>query len=298
MARLEYDYDALVPASPPRFSLVSQAQRVVDGDDGQGNRWAGGFVFWPEVCHANGSVFWQCAGDGGADSSAKTIPSGRPPLVHYTPYTAWVGEQCAPVGGNQAWFIPRATRALAACVSTVIEKELWDGAVATTAAFPNRYLNMVGSVNNLESNAPLGVISAVAEMEQALAACSCGGQHMIHAQPRTVTHMVAEHLVRADGNRLRTELGTIVVPGGGYSGSGPNGEPTGHANHSWIYGTSMVSVFLGPVTILPRTIDEALNRETNLVEYRAERDVAAVWDGCCHIGVKVDHTATRTAYGS
>ena len=65
--------------------------------------------------------------------------------------------------------------------------------------------------------------------------------------------------------------------GVGYDGSDPDGnvDPTGET--AWAYATSMVEIKLGRATLLPGAgeIAAAIDRSTNLAEWRAERPVAA-----------------------
>jgi hypothetical protein len=89
-----------------------------------------------------------------------------------------------------------------------------------------------------------------------------------------------------NGQRLTTTLGDhVVVPGTGYTGAGPNGEASS-AFHSWIYGTSMVEVLLGP--IVPVGVgSEVVNRTTNQMTVRVEQMALAHWDRQAHIAIPV-----------
>jgi hypothetical protein len=265
---------------------VQSANTPVTGSDlFDGQRWTTGLSWMPEACGIGGT-HWICPPAGGSAAAAKTVD---PALVlgasTYKPVTIWTGDSCSPVGKGAEEIRARAERQLAACESKYIERELWLGTAAIARNEPNAYLAMNGTVDVVGQN--MGIVLALAELEQALTECSCGGVGMIHAQARTVTHWVREQLVHREGNTFVTELGTIVVVGSGYNGQSPTGTAATETK-SWAYATGMVTVLRGETKVIPSNVSEALDRSTNTITYRAEREVAAVFDPCCHLGVSVD----------
>lgn len=279
-----------LPASPPRVSLLSSAQIVPNSETDV--RWTQGIRWSPEEClPETDSLWWACVEEGGdAPDFEKETGAGQL-IEEYQPFVAWAGDACSPFGWNERDYQGRARRKLLANESRIIEAELWTGARAATAGYPNRFLADAGRVTQLESGVRTPHASALAELESALAECG-GGDHMIHAMPRLVSLWSRNGMVTPspDGRVLRTALGTVVVPGAGYNGSGPGGSPAeGDRDDSWAYGTGMVRVWRGPVVVLPGDFASAVDRETNLVTFRAERFVAATWDQCCHVGIRVNH---------
>lgn len=277
---------ALVPASPPRYgSLVQSANTPVTGsNEYDGQRWTTGLAWMPEACGIGGT-HWICPPGGGSAAPAKTVDQAKVlGAVTYKPVTIWTGDQCTLVGKGVDELRARAERQLAACESKFIEKELSAGTAALARNEPNAYLAMNGTVSVVGQH--MGIVLALAELEQALAECSCGGVGMIHAQPRVVTHWVNERLVHREGTTLVTELGTVVVSGSGYNGASPTGTASTETL-SWAYATGMVTVLRGEITVLPANVGDGLT-STNQITYRAEREVAAVFDPCCHLGVSVD----------
>jgi hypothetical protein len=292
------DVDPLVAAAPPSHSLIKAALTPNAPADAH---WIDGIQWRPDPCDPGGG-WWDCPADGGDPPDDKTIADEqRQAWESYRPWVLWVGDACSPVGDRE--FVARARRMLVAVESHRIARELWTGSYATSAAFPNRYLSQAGEVALVEGGAAVGHISALAALEQALGDCSPAGEKMIHCTRRTLTHWAHQGLVEREGNSgvVRTIAGTVVVADTGYPGTGPGetytpGEST--ADTDWAYGTSQVVVFRSPVTVVPESESEAVNRATNLVEFRAEESVAAVWDGCCHVGVRVDHTTATSTTGS
>ena len=273
------------PAAPPILSLLSSAEVVVETE-----RWEGGFSHEPEVCGAGvtGS-FDPCV------VHTKEVATGTG-SIDVEPFGVFAGDSCSPYGLAARDFLGRARRKLASCESNLIESELWRGTLARAATpdWPNKYLAHLDS--DVLTDSPTTPRRALACLEQALAECNCGSQGMIHAMPQIVTEWVAEGFLRrvtVDGReQLHTYLDTIVVPGSGYDGSGPpgvvDGPPTSAADGSiWAYATGMVHIRLAPVVVTPSSNEEALDRVTNLITYRAERLVAATFD-CCHAAVELD----------
>ena len=266
-----------VPLAPPRVSLLSSADVTTNGD-----RWQAGLAWRPEACEPpTNPYWWTCADTGGAAPATTKVSQDPEAVVRYRPVDVWVGVKCGNMAAGDE-FEREARRALEAFQSFLIERELWTGAIATLASFDNDFLMNAPTAINGAALTPY--VTALGELEQALATCQPGQVGMIHAQPRTVTTWIQNGLVTPEpnGRRLRTALGTIVVPGAGYPGTG-TGLAAATKDASFAYGTGLVRVFLGPVEVFP---DFERSQNTQIV--RAERAVAAVMDECCLVSVQVD----------
>ena len=79
---------------------------------------------------------------------------------------------------------------------------------------------------------------------------------MIHCTPQVLTHLVDRGSVIKEGNVWVTPMGHIVVADAGYSGDGPDADAA-DSTSQWMYGTSLLSVILGPVEIIPGTLEDA-----------------------------------------
>ncbi len=313
----------LFRATPPALSLLTVPGVVVSPAEEQSmgllgpngaRRWMNGVNVEPEACSvsldldtatADFPYWWSCpsgttnpvtalSGLGGV----KAIGDG-PDAVHAEPYTAWVGFQCRPVGGSDARNVEvdaRIRRKLLACLPAIVEHELWTGQIADLMDADTPYLADQATADDVGGY--YGFVTALAEIEQALADCSCSGRHMIHAQRRVVTAWRMHNLVSLAPTRdhLLTELGTIVVAGAGYPGTGPLGTDPSYSN-SWAYGTGMVRVFVGPIDV--NTTDlSTVDRSTNLAELRAETSALAIFSPCCHVAAHVNLCDTSCGGGS
>lgn len=240
-----------------------------------------GFAVNPENCGASGVE----ALDPCAVVATRTI-SENAEMVQAWAFNAWAGDKCAPWELGRDWR-GRARRQLAASLSYQVAAELWTGASAAAMSAPNRSLASVDSdVLTAGATSPT---DALAVLEYGLGDCMHGARGVIHATRHAATYWAQLGLLRREGNQLLTFLDTIVVADAGYDGSGPDGQAAQDGSQ-WAYATGIPIVRLGPERTIPDGDDvgAALNRSTNLIEYRAERRAAVGWDGCCHLAAELD----------
>lgn len=295
-----------LPSAPPTVSLLSSALVVPDAELPRG--WENGLEWQPEKGGLDTTgdypYWWVCPEGAGATAEA-TVSGGikktyaQPSLRRVRPVVAHTGDKSSTFqefGPDKADGSPegrreRARHVLEANLSRIVENELWTGTRATAAGFPNDFL--ANAPTALNGGAATGIVPALSELEQAVAEHDETGVGMIHAQPRVVTAWRTLQLVEPDasGKRLRTILGTLVVPGGGYPGSG-TGLAAGTVTSSWAYATGMVRVALGAEQLVPNDDAEATNRDVDDVTYRAERNFAVAWEGNTKHAVKVNLAST------
>lgn len=255
------------PVAPPRVGLVASARAVTEPDE----RWINGFTWAPENC-SEGVIVDPC------DANPSKNISANPDVSTFDPYVIVAGDKCSPF--QERDYKSRAQRKLLACESKAIEKEFWTGTQAQSSGWTgNRYLAS-NAADDLSGGSAVTPLEALACLEQYLGDCVCGGVGMIHATRSTVLIWSQYNVLIREGNIITTINGTIVVPGAGYDGSGPDGDAATDGN-VWAYATGLVEVRRSAIAVFPDTMAEALNRMTNLVEFRVERMAAATWDGCC-----------------
>lgn len=269
------------PPVPSRYGLLKAADSVgrlfetADAAD-----WGNGYGYEPDPCGLiPGGIGDPCA----PGTKALDVGDG-PTAVDVDTFFIWDGYACTTLGGVPRDWDARARRKLVACQSKRIEDEFWTGTQSTDAEWGNRFLASPTSDVVNPSNASVSVTDGIACLEQGLADCGCGGLGMIHVTPATATHMANAQLLDRDASGiLTTKLGTIVVPGAGYDGSGPNGEAAA-AGAVWAYATGVVTVRLGPVDV-----HRYPDRSVNTMLVRAERIVGVDFDGCCLLAAELDH---------
>jgi hypothetical protein len=124
------------------------------------------------------------------------------------------------------------------------------------------------------------VAVALGAVEAQLASCY-GGQGVIHIPYSALPTFVARGLVKQEsvGGSIYTSAGNKVVPGLGYTGSGPDGSAAA-AGTSWIYGTGPVFGYRSEV--FARPFPSTFDRSENTVRYLASRTYLLGF-GCCHV---------------
>lgn len=262
-------------------------------------RWIDGFQFLPDDC-TGGHIVDPCQVGASADtidarSQVADIVGPIQPYIVEASDTAstWLPE----------WYrLARAKRKLLAVQASVIEREFWSGTKATSQSWANnQFLTKAAGLTVLQSGAAVGTVDALAALEQAIVDGSPYGKGMIHASPRLATHWTYNGLVEAvpgPPGTLRTQLGTIVIAGAGYLGTGPNNSV--NANHlQWAYVTPPVQIRLGEITLNQTDEDTvAVSRDTNDRSIRVARFAAATFSPCFRATVLVNMTTQLAVPGS
>lgn len=263
-------------ARPPRLGLVASAERPAEGD----SVWENGVEIDVESCFTPGTPLDPC--------SPGTFSAGTAPTESkWEPYVLWATYQCSTLGQNLSDARGKARRRLEATSSFQLERELWTGTLSQSANWDNDWLANVANVDILTEAGAVDVVQGLACLTQYLAETNGGSQGMIHAMPLVVSHWASQSLVYRQGNLVLTVArDDIVVPGGGYTGSTPDGaEPV--SGNVWAYATDMVQVRLGEVQDMggePAQVD----RTNNTVAVQAQRLGLASWEGCRHAGAQLD----------
>lgn len=277
---------------PPRFGLLPSAVGFSGDDPGlapeesNDSRVFNGVAVWPYPSDLP-EAFDQCATDG---SPAEIKTAGElPDPVEFPGYTIYEPISCtARSMHDQAAYQDRAMAALEAGQGWRIEYEFWTG-----AKFPSSPHLADAHADVLFAGAPTSPYNGLAELEKAIAAS--GRLGWIHATWDVVSAWSANYQVFQDGPILRTILGSVIVPGAGYDGSGPPGEAAPDDTQAWAYATGPVEVRLSNAILVPGTLREAIvfsGPSANTITYRAEKYVVAAWDDTLHAAVLIDRCQT------
>lgn len=265
-------------AAPPAQGLLVAAD-VVDHDAGD-ERWVNGLSFSPENCSTGEAWAATCGQVGNAKGTGHNHPAART----FEPFAVIARDTCGTFGWQAAEYEARARRTLARVEAWRIENEFWTGTL-----IPTNY--RLAAPASAIAGQGLGRGLALAALEQSIADGAVG-LGMIHARVGLVSLWWGDGLLRYDGNRIRTALGTLIVAGQGYAGTGPAGQVPANATE-WAYATGPLIVHRGPVVISPDAADEterlaqASDKVNNIVEFRAERFAGVAWAGCLAAAVEV-----------
>lgn len=275
-----------VLASPT--GLLQTIRPIVHGTSDDERRWEGGLTFRPNGCIGSHAIAMNCSIPGDT-KEADDLPS----VVEYDPFIVYTGAECGSLQGVGRNELPAVVQsALETSQGVAIEAELWTGAIAQGAGSPNYYL--AGGSPNFTDLSPLAAdvspgFYALAALQEYLGDCAPSGRGMIHATENVVTMWERFDVVHRENNLILDLYGNWIVAGAGYDGSDPDGQIDATGETAYAYATGLVDVHLSQIVMNPEIgrIIEALRRSDNRVQWRAERAAAALFDGCCHAGIRV-----------
>ena len=265
-----YDYVALMLPDDPTGDIF---------------RWGNGAQVYPYPIDG-GYSFDPCS-----TGTLRTKQDGEtPPLPIFAAFTAYLPETCtASRIVSPEYFTARAQLAFAAVESAIYENVLAEGGA----------LNGTGQPYLGDSNMVVLGGGAVSPKEGlALLENAIGGTHrrgMIHATPATmIAWSFFGEAIQKVGGALQTSGGNDVVVGDGYIGVLPDSHGGAiTSTQAWAFASGPVQIRREPtIRIYPDQLKQALNREENIVTYRAERDALVTWDTVAQYGVLIDRSLT------
>jgi len=142
-----------------------------------------------------------------------------------------------------------------------------------------------------EDIAPVGAYSpaeGLALLERRLG--DSGRAGIIHADRGVVSSWSSLGALRVVGDKLLTYLSTPIAAGGGYNQMTPDGSAQPALDQGYAIVTGPVEVRRSEIYLLPGTLAEALDRENNVVTFRAERNYLVDWDTQLQAAVLVDRS--------
>jgi hypothetical protein len=232
------------PASVPyRYGLFSVAQpRTTElTTSGADPHWRNGITFVSQSCGPVRVTQEPCVDD----ADPELDPDERCSIAEFKPFTVYAFNDDSIPGFTLEQHQSHAVDRLLHSEQYAVEGVLWGNMGDESDACTD----ITGSP------AYVGLAAA----EKALID-SYRGAGVLHMDRATAT-VLCDHLY-ADGQTLRTKLGTPVVVGGGYVDSGV------------IYTTGPLVVYRGAVDTRQAAIDKARNK----VSYIAQRDYVVGWD--------------------
>lgn len=280
---------AAPPARAPQYGLIAAAA-IIQGGSVDDPTMLAGWAFTPEGCGNSGKLPINCQGN--TDEMDTGIDNGD--VIEGDPIWIYAEDRCSSMGSRNRDWMGRARRQLTAVESYELADELWNGTVSssTTPDLANRWLAGDASLSDTLTTSAVTPLAALGCITEGLAFTLRGQQGMVHVTPQLLQHLATDNIVTRQGNLWVTAMGHIVVADAGYSGDGPNGAVAGSTQ--WMYGTSMVRVRLGPVDVIPGSLDgaanlaQALDYPVNTIAVFAGRLAGYQWDThCAHLAAEV-----------
>lgn len=269
------------------YGILSGATHVktVDSD-----WWISGFTH--EVSDSRTSVELARVLGGDEVENILQSPQGHA-FLSYQPFMIRTTVNGSTFGNDLGRFKELAKENLDLVKQKAIETEFWSGLISkeiiadqpSGQPITNRYLATTPAID-VTPTAGTGVKPRLAQalLEGALTDSTLGYQGVIHS-PRAVASVL--RVKEGHGGALRTNLGTPLVAGAGYSKTGPTGVDA-PAGMYWMYATGPVTVILGGDAVYPDLQSQAINTQKNTIEYKAELPAAVVYSTEQKFAVLVD----------
>jgi hypothetical protein len=274
------------------YGILSPATTVIVDND---ERWIGGLTY-PTI-DAGASVTLAPINGESTDLAGTEVISpdaSKPPYRYYYPFDIKASMQASTMGSTPEEIYNNAEAVINTVTQKAIEIELWRGVIARTLeasdAAGTRYFGSAASTDFVDvtpSGSAGGVKPRYAQalLEQALGDATIGSKGVFHT-PRVIASILK---VKDSNGVLKTNLGTPVIAGAGYSLTGPDGQPAA-AGKAWMFATGPLTVRLGPVSVIPGEVSQAVDTRVNTITYYIDRAAAVTWSTSNLFGVLVDLT--------
>lgn len=190
-------------------------------------------------------------------------------LGEASPFTVYGSYKCNPVGHTIEYAQDRATEHLLAREEARVEQAIWTGDL-DNQGFAE------GAVN--AGSAAVSVRRAIAQLEGWIGR-NYGSLGVIHMTREAAFIAAAGDELTLKNGKLYTSLGTPVVAGAGYPGTGPTGQsPAG--GQTYMYATPALVGYRSEVFPGSTPPSAGLDRSKNDLYAVAERTYVVGWDPC------------------
>lgn len=244
------------PRTPLPFGLFS----AVPFRENSADRWEGGIQFESIGCPGDlkGVGALDCD-NGETVGLPKDLDEGGQVVSTADPFIVYETYQCTPIGNTLEHAQDIARQRLEAREEMRVEQALSTGAFGQSPNFAEEdavtELGVAGSLRE-----------ALAAIEQ-IVATEYGSQGILHMSRYTAMMAIGYKLLEANGQRLRTKLGTPVIAGTGYTFDG-------------IYATPAMFGYRSEVLPSSNRAGDLLDRSSNDLYGIAERNYLLAMDDC------------------
>jgi len=241
----------------------------------ESGRWEAGIQFETLPCDPAGGLGAPgCEEPDGVTTGIgfpKQIDSVGTLIGEADPFTVYGHYHCSIPSLDQATARVRASEHLTTREIARVEQALWTGDLGNSPSLASE------DTVTLPSAGPAAALGAL----EAYIATNYGSLGVIHVDRATATVLISSAVVKVTGQRLTTHLGTPVVAGAGYPGTGPSGEGSG-----WAYATP--ALFGYRSEIFP---SDAVDTGHNDMTAVAERTYLVGFDPCGVAAVQIQTNA-------
>lgn len=270
---MPYGPPITIPAPPPvapRFTLPQSATIIPEADD----RWMTGAALWRYYGCEMPQLFDAC------DPAREITYANVIASPTFGAFTVVMGIHCSMFGLSRGTddYLAMARQAFEASEHLAVERELETGEAVVAAA----NLSLSDAPDTIGGVGPFDTRRAMAELEGYIG--EHGQDGVIHASRRVVSDWASDSLVHQEGTggaaRLRTMLGTLVIPGGGYQ--------IGQDDTETAWATGQVEIRRTPTPMVAPEGGAAIQRGTNDAFYMVAREYLVTFDNCIHGDIAID----------
>ncbi len=267
----------LIPTPPPPqrpagLFDVALGPMSFPVDDAMG----GGIIYVPDTCEDDVFIYaMNCP----PVSGSKTF-SGNEPAISGAPFGVYTSYTCGSIGYSFAEVEQKVRIRMMLREQRAVERRLWQGVPAGgTGGLPGHFQ----SATTL--TAASCATEALFSLEQALADNGVVGG-VIHARPGMSAVLAQAHMIeKGPGRTTVTRMGTPVVFGQGYNGTGPAGQAT-TATTEYMYASGRVLIWGSDTWVPP--VGETMDRSLNQIYTVAERVFVTIVE-CGSWAIQVTH---------
>lgn len=238
----------------------------------------GGIQYVPDTCEDDVFLYaMNCP----PVSGSKTFTPNEP-AVSGAPFGVFTSYTCGSIGYSFAEVEQKVRTRMMLREQRAVERRLWQGAPAGgIGGIPGQFQ----SATTL--TAATCITEALFSLEQELADNGVVGG-IIHARPGLSAVMAQAHLLETRGRQIVTRLGTPVVFGQGYNGTGPQGQAT-TTSTEYMYASGRVLIWGSDTWVPP--VGETMDRSLNQIYTVAERIFVTIVE-CGSWAIQVTHDCT------
>src|SRR5690606_13413965 len=144
--------------------------------------------------------------------------------IEANPFAVYASYECGSVGYTPTEFVDKVRRRLANGEQGAIEYALWtgDSDVGGTDLGIANFQDDGGAIPVADDSDITSVVSALESW--AYTTMGYGNVAYIHAPVSMAAWFSDHHLIRLEGGLWKTDFGSVVIFGGGYPGTGANGD--------------------------------------------------------------------------
>lgn len=267
---------------PLPYGLFSALSLRPQGSD----RWESGARWEPLTCAKADGIGQYQAPPTSTTGLPKNLAGNLPANGLATPFTVYGHFTCSPVGWTQAAAQEQAVAHLLNREEYAVEAAFWTGSLGNLPS-----LQLPGTGNGYPATATVGtgttdIVGGLGLLEDYIGD-NYGSLGVIHVTRATALAGIARLALVTSGGRLTTALGTPVVAGSGYPGTGPAGQAAA-AGTQWAFASPALLGYRSEVFDSSNGGNDLFDRGLNTMYAVAERSYLLGFDPCGTAAVLID----------